>query len=426
MSDGAADGSARATSGELEKVAWKGAVAGPADTLNSTNMRIEEIQAALKQEQLDGWLFFDHHRRDPLAYRVLDFTPGSMVTRRWFYFIPAEGEPRGLVHRIESQTLAPLPGKHARYAGWITLVDALRAMLSGARRIAMQYSPDCAIPYVAMVDAGTVDLLRGLGLEIATSANLVQYFEARWTEQQLESHLDAGRIIDGIRRDAFQMVGEKLRTGQRITEWDTQQFILSRFKTAGLFTDHGPDVAVNANASNPHYEPKQGASAEIKRGDVLLMDMWAKLDRPSSVYYDITWLGFCGTTPRPEVEKIFATVTGARNKAIQCVRGAVASGADLRGYQVDDAARLYITDQGYGEWFFHRTGHSIGMDVHGTGANMDNLETHDERRVIPWTCFSIEPGIYLPEFGMRSEVNVFVSEREARVTGEMQEKLVLV
>ncbi|MEQ1947937.1 MAG: M24 family metallopeptidase [Bryobacteraceae bacterium] len=389
-------------------------------------MQLDEIQAALRQEQLDGWLFFDHHKRDPLAYRVLDFVPGSIVSRRWFYFIPATGEPRGLVHRIEAKTLDPLPGKHARYAGWSTLVDELRTLLGGARRIAMQYSPNCAIPYVAMVDAGTVELVRGLGVEIVSSANLIQYFEARWTQDQFDSHLEAGKLVDGIRRDAFGLVSEKLRIGERYTEWDAQQYILGRFKASGLFTDHGPDVAVNANASNPHYEPKQGESAEIRRGDVLLMDMWAKLDRPQAVYYDITWVGYCGTTPRPEVEKVFGLVRDARVRAVKRVQDAVASSEDLRGYQVDDAARSVIADAGYGESFFHRTGHSIGVDVHGTGANMDNLETHDERRVIPWTCFSIEPGIYLPEFGMRSEVNVFVSERDAQVTGESQDRLVLV
>jgi Xaa-Pro dipeptidase len=389
-------------------------------------MRLDEIQAALKQEQLDGWLFFDHHRRDPLAYRVLEFTPGSIVSRRWFYFVPAEGEPRGLVHRIEANTLDPLPGKHALYAGWSTLVDELRILLGGARRVAMQYSPNCAIPYVAMVDAGTVELVRGLGVEIASSANLIQYFEARWNRQQLESHLEAGKLVDEIRREAFALVGEKLLIGERFTEWDAQQFILGRFQAKGLFTDHGPDVAVNANASNPHYEPKQGASAQIERGDVLLMDMWAKFDRPESVYYDITWVGFCGTTPRSEVENVFTIVRDARNKAVRCVQDAVAASRELRGYQVDDAARSHIANAGYGEYFFHRTGHSIGVDVHGTGANMDNLETHDERRVIPWTCFSIEPGIYLPEFGIRSEVNVFVGDGTARVTGEVQEKLVLV
>ncbi|MEQ1886679.1 MAG: M24 family metallopeptidase [Bryobacteraceae bacterium] len=389
-------------------------------------MRLDEIQAALRQEQLDGWLFFDHHKRDPLAYRVLDFVPGSIVSRRWFYFVPATGDPRGLVHRIEAKTLDPLPGTHAKYAGWSTLVDELRTLLGGARRVAMQYSQNCAIPYVAMVDAGTVELIRGLGVDVVSSANLIQYFEARWTQQQLDSHLEAGKLVDSIRGDAFSLVSEKLRIGERFTEWDAQQFILGRFKASGLFTDHGPDVAVNANASNPHYEPTQGASSEIRPGDVLLMDMWAKLDRPEAVYYDITWVGYCGQTPPAKVENIFALVRDARLRAVQRVQSAISTGEDLRGYQVDDAARSVIADAGYGEYFFHRTGHSIGVDVHGTGANMDNLETHDERRVIPWTCFSIEPGIYLPDFGMRSEVNVFVSEHEARVTGESQDRLVLV
>ena len=247
-------------------------------------MRLEQIQAALREEGLDGWLFFDHHRRDPLAYRVLQFTPGSMVTRRWFYYVPAEGEPRGLVHKIEAQTLASLPGRHSLYAGWSTLVDGLKTLIQGGRWIAMQYSPNCAVPYVAMVDAGTVELVRGLGVEVVTSANLVQLFESRWTEEQLAMHLEAARKIDTIRRQAFERVGEKLRAGERVTEWEMQQFILERFAEGGLATDHGPDIAVNANASNPHYEPKQNASAEIKRGDLVLMDMWAKLDRPDAVF----------------------------------------------------------------------------------------------------------------------------------------------
>ena len=389
-------------------------------------MRLEQIQAALRDEGLDGWLFFDHHRRDPLAYRVLQFTPGSMVTRRWFYYIPAVGEPRGLVHKIEAQTLAPLPGEHSLYAGWSTLVDGLKKLLGGGRRVAMQYSPNCAVPYVAMVDAGTVELVRGLGVEVVTSANLIQFFESRWTEEQLVMHLEAARKVDAIRRQAFERVGAKLRADERVTEWEMQQFILARFAEDGLTTDHGPDVAVNANASNPHYEPKQGASAEIKRGDLVLMDMWAKLDRPDAVFYDITWVGFCGAEPPAQVERVFAVVRDARDRAIARVKDAVREKRELRGFEVDDAAREYVRAQGFEEYFFHRTGHSIGTDVHGSGANMDNLETHDERRVIPWTCFSVEPGIYLPEFGIRSEVDVFVGDREARVTGEVQDKLVLI
>jgi Xaa-Pro aminopeptidase len=389
-------------------------------------MRLEQIQAALRDEGLDGWLFFDRHRRDPLAYRVLQFTPGSMVTRRWFYYIPAVGEPRGLVHKIEAQTLAPLPGRHSLYASWSTLVDGLKTLLGGGRRVAMQYSPNCAIPYVAMVDAGTVELVRGLGVEVVTSANLIQFFESRWTEEQLVMHLEAARKVDAIRRQAFERVGAKLRASERVTEWEMQQFILARFAEEGLTTDHGPDIAVNANASNPHYEPKQDASAEIKRGDLVLMDMWAKLDRPDAVFYDITWVGFCGAEPPSHVERVFTVVRDARNRAIARVKAAVREKRELRGFEVDDAAREYVRAQGFEEFFFHRTGHSIGTEVHGSGANMDNLETHDERRVIPWTCFSVEPGIYLPEFGIRSEVDVFVGDREARVTGEVQDKLVLI
>jgi Xaa-Pro aminopeptidase len=239
-------------------------------------------------------------------------------------------------------------------------------------------------------------------------------------------HLEAARKVDAIRWRAFERVGAKLRASERVTEWEIQQFILARFAEEGLTTDHGPDIAVNANASNPHYEPKEGASAEIKSGDLVLMDMWAKLDRPEAVYYDITWVGFCGAEPPPQVERVFTVVRDARDRAIARVKDAVREQRELRGFEVDNAAREYIRSQGFEELFFHRTGHSIGTEVHGSGANMDNLETHDERRVIPWTCFSVEPGIYLPEFGIRLEVDVFVGDREARVTGEVQDKLVLI
>jgi Xaa-Pro dipeptidase len=389
-------------------------------------MNLAEIQAALREEGLDGWLFFDHHRRDPLAYRVLKFTPNSIVSRRWYYFVPAHGEPRGLVHRIEAQTLVELPGEMSGYASWGEMVDGIRKLLGPSKRIAMQYSPDCAVPYVAMVDAGTIELIRSLGAEIATSANLVQYFEARWSQAQLEGHLEAGRRVDRVRREAFERIGAKLRASEHITEWDIQQFIVNRFREEGLFADHGPDVAVNANASNPHYEPKQHASSNIKKSDIVLIDMWARLDQADAVYYDITWMAFCGPKAPPEMERVFQIVREARDRAIRCAQDAVAAKRELRGYEVDNAARSFIRDQGFAEYFFHRTGHSIGTEVHGTGANMDNLETHDERKVIPGTCFSVEPGIYLPEFGVRSEVNVFIDETSARVTGEMQDAIVLI
>lgn len=389
-------------------------------------MRLTEIQAALREQYLDGWLFFDHHERDPLAYRILEFRPPRHVTRRWYYLIPAEGEPRALVHRVEPNMLDALPGTQTVYSGWQTQAAGLESLLRGCSRIAMQYSPLCAVPYVAMVDAGTIELVRGTGVEVVTSADLVQYFEARWTEAQLETHMEAGRKVDKVRRNAFEEIGARLRRGEGVTEWDIKGYILSAFERTGLFTDHGPIVGVNANASNPHYEPTAQLHDPIRPGDVVLIDLWAKLDGVAdAVYYDITWTGFVGTPPA-EVVNVFETVRDARDAAVKRVQESVYSAEGLRGYQVDDAARGYIAERGFGDYFVHRTGHSIGRDVHGSGANMDNLETHDERKIIPGTCFSVEPGIYLPHFGIRSEVNMYVGEREARVTGEIQRQLVAV
>ncbi len=387
-------------------------------------MNLAKIQEALAKGGLDGWLFFDHHIRDPLAYRVLGLSTEHSPTRRWYYFIPAKGEPRKVVHRIEPGMLDSLPGDAVRYAGWESQKGALRTILGGAKSIAMQYSPDCAVPYVAMVDAGTVELVRGLGYEIRTSADLVQQFEAVWDLEQFAMHLEAGKRVDRVRAAAFRKIGESLASGEVITEYAIQQFIRESFTREGMVTDHGPIVAVNANASNPHYEPASDSSLPIHRGDLVLIDLWAKLEQPRAVYYDVTWTGVCRPDVPDRMQEVFQVVTGARDAAVAKVQDSVKAGQVLRGYEVDDAARGYIGKAGFGEYFFHRTGHSIGEEVHGTGANMDNLETHDERLVIPQTCFSVEPGIYLPEFGIRSEVNVFVDTASAAVTGEIQRELI--
>jgi Xaa-Pro aminopeptidase len=305
-------------------------------------------------------------------------------------------------------------------------LDGLKRILGSARRVAMQYSPLCAIPYVAMVDAGTVELVRAQGVDVVSSAELIQHFEARWNAAALESHLEAGRRVDRVRAEAFRMIGDRTRNKSSVQELEVKNFVRDGFTKAGLFTDHGPIVGVNANASNPHYEPMEGATQPIHAGDFVLIDMWAKLDQPGSTYYDITWTGYCGTNPPDDMRKVFSIVRDARDLAIERVQRPVRSGEPVRGFEVDDAARGHIVSQGYGQFFTHRTGHSIGQDVHGNGANMDNLETHDERRIVPWTCFSIEPGIYLENFGVRSEVNVFIGEHEARVTGEAQKELVLI
>ena len=387
-------------------------------------MDLKKIQHEIAAQKLDGWLFFDHHQRDPLAARVLGL-PARMATRRWYYFIPAQGEPAGLEHRIERGMLATLPGEKIPYSSWTEQVAGLRKLLDGKKRVAMQYSPNCAIPYVAMVDAGTVELVRSLGVEVASSAELIQSFEARWTPEALESHLEAGRRVDKVRAAAFALIRERTRAGAPLHEFEVKQFVLDSFAAAGLVTDHGPIVGANANASNPHYEPSAGETAPIRRGDFVLLDMWAKLDRPNSVFYDITWTGFCGDMPSDEMRNVFGVVSGARDAAVKRVQDSVAGRVPWRVFEVDVAAREYISARGFGAFFVHRTGHSIGQDVHGNGANMDNLETHDERRIAPWTCFSVEPGVYLPDFGVRSEVNVFVGDTEARVTGEIQRELVL-
>jgi Xaa-Pro dipeptidase len=385
---------------------------------------IEQVQESLRKGGLDGWLFFDHHRRDPLAYRILGIPDEVQATRRWYYFVPAEGEPRKLVHRIESGALDSLAGEKESYSSWTDQQQKLSALVAGCSRIAMQYSPKCAIPYVSLVDAGTVELIRGFGIEIVSSGDLIQEFEARWGEEQLTLHLEAGKLVDQVRSDAFDFLRNRIRSMDPVTEYEVQEFILSRFSQFGLTRTHGPIVAVNANASDPHYEPSRGKTSHIQRGDLVLIDLWAKLTKPNAVYYDITWTAFCGETVPEQIQKVFEVVKNARKRASSFVIRKASSQESVAGYEVDDVARDYIEEQGFGAFFFHRTGHSIGTDVHGTGANMDNLESHDERRVISRTCFSIEPGIYLPEFGIRSEVNVYVGDAFAQVTGEEQEDLV--
>ena len=387
-------------------------------------MNIERIQAALSEYQLDGWLFFDHHRRDPLAYRILQIPDEVGATRRWYYFLPAQGSPMKLVHRIESGALDTLPGRKDTYASWQDQQSKLHEMLSGNRRVAMQYSPNCDIPYVSLIDGGTIELVRQCGVEVVSSADLVQEFEARWTQAQFDSHLRAGKLVDQIRAEAFDLIGERLQSKTRVNEYEVQQFILHQFAQHDLITDHGPIVAVNANASDPHYEPTSEKSSEIQQNDVVLIDLWAKRNRPQAVYYDVTWAGFCGDIIPSEIQTIFEVVRDARKKACEFIFTRMKTLQPTAGWEVDDVARQYIASYGYGDFFFHRTGHSIGTEVHGTGANMDNLESHDNRRIIANTCFSIEPGIYLPKFGIRSEVNVFVGEGFAQVTGAEQEQLI--
>ena len=385
-------------------------------------MNLQSIQSELKAAKIDGWLFYDHHRRDPIAGRILAMGNG-MNTRRWFYLIPSKGEPRKLVHRIESAALDHLPGKKVIYSGREELVAGLKKILSGARALAMQYSPKNDIFLISLVDAGTVELVRSLKHRVVTSADLVQRFDATWTPEQAESHRAAGLLVDEITQGAFRRAAEHVRAKRAITEYELVQWILGEFRAHGLETEDGPNASVGPNSGDPHYEPRAEGSRPIREGDLLLLDVWAKLARPDSVYYDITWMGYLGAEVPARYAKIFSVARDARDAAVAFVQKNVRAGRPIAGFEVDRVARGIIGKAGYGKNFVHRTGHNIGRDVHGAGANMDDLEIHDVRRVLAHTCFSVEPGIYFPEFGIRTEVNVYVDDRDAGTTGAVQREI---
>ena len=390
-------------------------------------MEFDSIQSALRGAGVDAWLFYDHHHRDPLAAAILGLPDHGLVSRRWYYVIPAQGEPRKLVHRIESGKLDSLPGTKGVYSSWQELETGLDAMLGPWRRIAMQYSPNNAIMYVSMVDAGTVELLRSMGKEIVSSADLVSRFQAVLTEEQIDSHYAAQKLLDDILTEGFQTIGSRARSATPATEYEMMVWFQEAMRRAGLTTDHGPNVSINANSSDSHYEPTAESSRPIQSGAFLLIDIWARVNRPGTCWYDITWTGAVNREPTEQERVIFAVVRDARDAAIDTVRSAFTDGGHpVTGFEADDAARSVIRNAGYGQYFTHRTGHNIGTELHGSGAHLDNLETHDERRILPFTCFSVEPGIYLPEFGVRSEVNMITSKDNAVVTGRIQRELMRV
>jgi len=383
------------------------------------------IQAALRDQHLDGWLFYDHHYRDPLAYRILGLPNNLHITRRWFYFVPATGEPRKLVHRIESGRLDPLPGSKVAYSSWQELEAELEAMLSGAGRIAMQYSPRNAIMYVSMVDAGTVELLREMGKQIVSSADLVSQFEAVLTEAQIATHFEAQRRIDVILAEGWRVMGQRVRSTAGTHEFDMVTWLSEAMTREGLVWEHGPNVSVGPHSADSHYEPSEASSAPIRSGDFVLIDIWGQLDRPDACFYDITWTGVVGREPSGREQFVFESVRNARDAAVKAISEAYAGNRPIAGWEGDDAARNVLVAAGLGEAFTHRTGHNIGSTIHGNGANLDNLETHDERLVLPNTCFSVEPGAYFPgEFGVRSEVDMIARPGRAEVTGRIQHELV--
>ncbi len=387
-------------------------------------MNLQEIQAALRDSQNDCWLFYDHHHRDPIAYSILGLRQDLMVTRRWFYVVPAQGEPIKLVHRIESHHLDPVPGRKLEYSAWQELWQNLEAMLKPFHKVVMQYSPNNQIPYVSLVDGGMLELVRSFGKEIVSSANLVARFEATLTEAQIAAHFKARDSVDPITAAFFPEIARRVRNGGT-NEFEMQQWVMEAFGRENLVTIDPPIVGVNAHSGDPHYEPMKANAAPIHEGDFVLLDLWAKTNNADGVYYDITWTGVVGT-PTDAQGEIFEIVRDARNVGINTVKQAFEANKAICGWEVDEAVRGYIAGKGYGQYFIHRTGHSIGSDIHANGANLDNLETKDDRQILPNTCFSVEPGIYLPEFGVRSEINMMILHGKGEVTGRIQNELVVV
>lgn len=388
-------------------------------------MNLSAIQSALRERKLDAWLFYDHHHRDAIAYRVLGLPQNLMVTRRWYYVIPAQGEPSKLVHRIEAGHLDSLPGKKLQYSAWQELTENLKNILAPYRDVAMQYSPNNMVFVVSVVDGGTLEMVRGFGKNVVSSADLVAQFEATLTEEQIRTHFQARDAVDAITAEAFKEIGRRVRNGGT-NEHQIQQWFMEAFARENLITDDPPVVAVNANSGNPHYGPSAESPSPIREGDFVLLDVWAKKNVPDAVYYDITWTGFVGKAASEQQRKIFDIVRGARDAGVAKVKSAIAAGKHIAGWEVDRAARDYIHQAGFEKYFIHRTGHSIGTEVHSNGANMDDLEVHDERQILPNSCFSIEPGIYMPEFGVRSEVNMMVRPKAAEVTGKIQNEIVII
>ncbi len=371
-------------------------------------MKITEIQRELAELELDAWLLYDFRGINPIAQNVAGLT-GINITRRWFCLIPVHGEPRWLVHRIETSNFVDVPGQVALYAGWEELNGAIQTLLTDVKTVAMEYSPNAEIPYISRVDAGTLEWIRSFGIEVRTSAELAQRMEARLSEAQAEGHQASARLVLQAKDYAFAWIGAQLRDGKTITEYNVQQEILGQFEAMDLVTDHPPIVAANAKSSDPHYAPSETDTQEIKAGDFILIDLWAKQKAPDAVFADTTWVAYAGETVPTQYIQIFDIVKEARDRAVRFIREKWAVDEPIYGYEVDDCVRGYITEKGYGEFFIHRTGHNIGTVIHGNGVNLDNLETRDARALISGVCFSIEPGIYLSDFGVRTEIDVFLA-----------------
>ena len=388
--------------------------------------KIEQIQGRLNENEIDGWLLYDNHGSNRFVRELLGIPSHLVITRRFFYWIPKQGEPCKILHRIESESLNALPGKRHLYLSWTELESVLKKVIGKSKKIIMEYSPRNANPNISVVDAGTLEVIEGFGIEVMSSADILQYYTSVLDEKQICSHLEAASVLETAFSRAWDLIADSLREGRRITEYDVQKFILSEFTAQNCITEDGPTCAVNGNSALPHYMATKHQSREINRGDFILIDMWCKKDDPHAIYADLTRVAVAAPEPTPRQEEIFKIVKGALVKAVDYIRSRVQKGEEVQGAEVDDVCRDHIKRAGYGEFFTHRTGHNIDANIHGAGVNLDNLETADYRKILPGMCFSVEPGIYLPdEFGIRIEYNLLIGrDRAVEITGGTEENII--
>ncbi|HVH12011.1 MAG TPA: Xaa-Pro peptidase family protein [Longimicrobium sp.] len=383
------------------------------DTVSLTDETVERIRREVRAQGADGWLLFNFQGSNAVASNLLGL---PAMTRRWFVWLPAEGTPVAITHRIEQQPWSTWVGENWPYSSWRELESRLAQLLGGNPTVAMEYAERDAVPYVDRVPAGVIEMVRATGAKVVTSADLVSAFYARWSAEGEASHRRAARHVYEVAHEAFRRIAHGLRAGRTVTEWEMRVWIREEFARRGIRVGGDAIVGVNGNAANPHYAPSAEQHAEIRPGDLVLIDLWGKED-DAAIYADQTWMGFAGETVPERLAELFAAVRDARLAAIDLVRRRHAAGEEVAGWEVDDASRDVITQRGWGEHFIHRTGHSIDRELHGSGPNIDNLESRDTRRLIPGVGFSIEPGIYLTgDVGFRSEVNVWMGPDGPEVT----------
>ncbi|MCH9608928.1 MAG: hypothetical protein S4CHLAM45_03330 [Chlamydiales bacterium] len=388
-------------------------------------MEIGEIQKRLLEHEIDGWLIYDHHGSNRFARELFNLHPNLFITRRLFYWIPASGEPKKLLHFIEEGSLDHLLGEQLLYLSWAEFEEGVKKLVGSAGRIAMEYSPNGMNPNVSVVDGGTIELVRKMGTEVVSSDDLLQHFTSVLSEEQIDTHLKAADVLKSTIFNVWEMIADRLKQEKRITEYDVQKFIISEFMANKCITEDGPTCAVNGNSSHPHYIATKQSAAEIQRGDLILIDLWCKLDVPHGIYADITRVAVAASEPTPRQEEVFTVVANAQKAAYTFLKQRLENGEKVRGYEVDNICRQYIEEKGYGKFFTHRSGHNIDTQIHGAGANLDNFETSDRRKILPCTCFSVEPGIYLPdEFGVRLEYDILVkADNTPQITGGIEETI---